>query len=501
MPTIIEKGLSKNKILSELARSPHGKLAEYIPVGREAARHEPEFLAHLIAWNDKNGQVRDSKVALPIVSLLEKIDADLRENALAHLALLDPRNLLRALRFAYEVRPGGHMNALARLVEQYLRFREDGNWDRVAVQHRRTLKELYALVHVKPNPHAEAVLFRGQRPKGSVFEAVALLSTMTPAEAAGTIMERKIPFLVAMGALGAKAKEPDLVMALIERMSPTELVTNAKMLEKLGVKDNPSLRAALEQALDRAKPSKKTTFKATRAAEALGEGAMGDKMRALQERQIKALGGIDGNWLVLGDKSPSMRDSIEVGRHIAATLAKMVKGQVHLVFFDNTPLYVDATGKDYDALMSSTRRVGAGGNGTSIGCGLQYILDKGIEVDGIAIATDGGENQPPVFPQVYEAYAEKFGKRPPVYVYLVDVVPQWREQTALWYSHFKTGLAAVGGHVQEFDLRGQQIDYYSLPNLVQTMRVNRYSLVDEVMATPLLRLADVFEKKGELIHA
>ena len=89
-------------------------------------------------------------------------------------------------------------------------------------------------------------------PKGSVFEAVAGLKKMSPVEAAGAILKFKIPFLVAAGALEEKAKEPDLVLALINRMSSSELVNNTKTLEKLGLKTNPALRGAFEKALEKA---------------------------------------------------------------------------------------------------------------------------------------------------------------------------------------------------------------------------------------------------------
>jgi len=46
---------------------------------------------------------------------------------------------------------------------------------------------------------------------------------------------------------------------------------------------------------------------------------------------------------VLGDKSGSMAACIEASRIIAATLAKVVKGKVHLIYFDTSPRYIDAT--------------------------------------------------------------------------------------------------------------------------------------------------------------
>src|SRR5579862_535195 len=96
-----EKGLTKNQILSELSRSPHGKLEEYLPVGRIAAEKESEFLAHLIAWNQIKGQVRDSQVALPIIALTAPaLDPEFVENALAHMAIQGPREFEKAYRFA-----------------------------------------------------------------------------------------------------------------------------------------------------------------------------------------------------------------------------------------------------------------------------------------------------------------------------------------------------------------------------------------------------------------
>jgi hypothetical protein len=241
-----ERGLTKNEIVSSLTKSPHGKLEEYQAVGARAAVEEPEFFGHLIAFNRIKGQIRDSKVALPVIALsVPGVHEDFRQNALAHLALLVPRELLRAIRFAIQIRTPGNGVALRRVVEQYLRAKEANwaVWERTAVQHRAALRGLYSIWHVKPGTMADAVLFKGQRPKGSVFEAIANLKNMTASEAAGTIMERKIPFLIAMGALGPKAKEPDLVLALIERMSAAELVNNTKMLEKLGIKTVPAAGA------------------------------------------------------------------------------------------------------------------------------------------------------------------------------------------------------------------------------------------------------------------
>jgi len=491
----METGLTKQKIISELSKSPHGKLDEYIVIGQQATRQEPEFFAHLIAWDRVKGQIRDAKVALPIVSLsLGTLPTDLAENSLAHLTLLNPRELLRAYRFALQIKVPGNMHTLRRLIAAYLSEKEE-NWprfERLALQHRKVLKELYALTHSNCGSKAQAILYGNDRklkqklsyPAGSLFEIVARLKDMSAAEAAGTIIERKIPFIIARGALGKKANEPDLVLALLERMTPNEIINNTQAFQRMGVKTNPALRGAFDAALKRASASTTNVLKASRAAEAIEDEETKEKLRGVQERQIQKLGGVEGNWLVLGDKSGSMAECIEVARHVAATLAKMVKGKVFLTFFDTMPTALDVTGMSMDTIKSATRHVTANG-GTSIGCGLLRTLERKEVVDGIAVISDAEENEPPFFADVYKKYSEFVGKEVPVYLYLLGRKPH----------AFGQLMSRAGFDLQEFDLP-RQVDYYSLPNLIQSMRTNRYSLIDEIMETRLLTLRDVFKQQA-----
>lgn len=486
-----EKGITKNRIIAELTKSPHGDLKEYLPVGQVAAKTEPEFFSHLIAWDRVKGQIRDSKVALPLIALMAPgLHPEFVENALAHFVAQGPRELLRAYRFALQLRPVGYMLRLRKLIEAWLRDKEGSRqeWDRIALQHRETLKELYSVAHVKPGKDYHNIVLNGKKldktpadlPATSVFSVVARLKTMDAAEAGAAIMHYKIPFLIALGALEARAKETDLVLALINAMTPTEVVTNTKMLEKMGVKTNPALRGAFEEAITKASKSTKNVLKTSRAAEAVEDAGLKQKLQGLQDKQLASMS-IDGNWLVLGDRSGSMRDAIEISRHVSGTLAKMVAGKVWLVFFDDSPMTIDVTGMSLDQIMAKTKHVRDGGS-TSIGCGLQRMLDDKAEIDGIAIVSDGGENATPYFHSVYKRYAEFAGKEPPVYLYHCGSMDQT----------FTRSMKAAGFDLQVFDL-ANNIDYYSLPNLVSTMRTNRYSLCDEVMAMPLLTLKDGFK--------
>lgn len=489
-----EVGLTKNQMLSELTRSPHGKLAEYVPLGLKASAQDPEFYAHLIAWNRLKGQIRDSKVALPVIALkTAELPEEFVENALAHLAVLGPRELERALRFALEIRIPGQTRKLVRVVRQYLAAIEKywPKWEAMTLQDRRTFANLYALAHAKRGDKAGDILFyqnngSAAHPAGTKFETVKQLSSMSSMEAAGAILENNIPFLIAQGALGKKVQDSELVLALIKRMTPSQLVTNTKMLERLGVKTNPALRGAFEEALEKASKSTKNVLKTTRAAEQMGDEELKAKLSKLQERQIQKLGGVEGNWLVLGDKSGSMTQAIESAKLVAATLAKMVKGQVHLIFFNTVADRVfDVTGQTYEQIKKDTKWITADG-GTSIGSGLQYCLDRKIEVDGIAIVSDGGENTAPYFNAVYGRYSQMIGKEVPVYLY----------QCSGDQPHLIKFMEQAKLDLQVLDIRSG-VDFYSLPDLVQTMRTQRYGLAEEIMAVPLLSLNDVFKTQTE----
>ena len=503
-----EEGLTKNKILSELSRSPHGELKEYIPVGQQAAKQEAEFLAHLIAWNHQKGQIRDSKVALPIVSLsVPGIANDFVENSLAHLALLGPRELLKAFQFGKEIKlPSLSKNKLFTLVRSYLKKTEKQGWNKwqhLAIQHRHTLKQLYSLTGFRADTENINIVLYGQKfdktkvpvPKGSIFEKVTQLKNMSAQEAAGTIMAWRIPFLVIQGALGEKLKDPDIALAMIKSMSATELVTNIKMLEKLGMKTNPALKGAYEEALGKAAKSTKNVLKTTRATEAIKDETLKANLRGLQEKQLQNMG-VEGNWLVLGDRSTSMTSTIEVARHVAGVLAKMVKGNVWLCFFNTSPQTIDVTGKPLDWINETTKHINANG-GTSIGCGLQRMLDSKVEVDGIVVVSDAAENTSPWFADVYKKYSEHYDKEVPVYLYRTVNQSNYGGDIDL-----KVSMDRLHFDIQEFDLT-KSIDYYSLPNLVATMRTNRYSLIDEILATPLLTLQSVLGQpnKKEAVNA
>ncbi|KKN46568.1 hypothetical protein LCGC14_0671640 [marine sediment metagenome] len=477
--------VSRNQLITELLRIGHGDLSIYNNIGLKAVASESELFAHLMAWNAKKGEVRDSKTAFPVLALRGAPDDELYENAIAHLCQLDPRNLLKAI-YYHRTLPAlngtGVGQTLKKNVKRYIQVREQnrGWWDKTVLQHRKSMKALYALFHVQPRPFAQKILFQGVYPPNSIFTAVKQLKNMDVQEAAGTILNKKIPFTIAVGALGGIKDKPDIILALLERMSGAELITNTKMLKRFGVFESPTLKSAYDSAIERTKKDKVSTLKAGKAASAVTDKKASGKLKQIQEDRLAQLGGIEGDWLVLGDKSGSMGTSIEVAKQIASLIAQQVKGSVHLVFFDTSPTYYDVTNKTLDEIQAMTSRIQAIG-GTSIGCGLDLIYNKGIIINGIAICSDGGDNTKSEFHQSYPKYAAKFGMEPTVYHFYVP-----GDQDALTANCNNARIL-----VERFDL-GQNVDYVSLPQIILTMRENRYQLVQEILDVPLLTLNEVF---------
>lgn len=484
---------TRNELISSLLKIGHRDLTGYIAPGLAAASTDADLFGHLIAWNEQTNKVRDAKVALPPLALrgLTRQDADLAENAVAHMLLLGPRELVRSYEFSKQLTRSGYpvsagwRKLMQSGIQRYLAEREASRnwWDKTVLQHRKTVKFLYRLAHKKPTAYAQQVLFNGIYPANSIFSKVAELKNLSPREAAGSILVHKIPLEVAIGSV-ATVKDNEIVLALIEGMTGNQLINNAKMLQKLGVMSDQALKGAFEAALERAKKSTKTsTLKAGQAAVALSDSKLAQKMSDLQEAKVSQLAGLEGDWLVLGDRSGSMSSTIDLARQIAGFIARQVKGKVYLVFFDSSPTFIDVTGKSYEEILTETRRIGPGGQ-TSMGCGLDYLRKKGMVVNGIAVATDGGENATPWFADIYKKYCTELGVEPTVYEYLVG---------SGYGSAFAQNCQAAGIALEQFNL-GRSVDYYSLPNLVAMMHTNRYQIFDDIMATPLRTINSVYER-------
>lgn len=524
-----EKAIDRKQAVAELLRSSHGHLSRYVPVALQMARTDADFMGRLVSYDHIKGVVRDAHIALPVLASVGYPREDYLDNAMAHLADLPPRELLRAVNFAQALRTGSTaftltrkprpvspgtlsepeaplpvfgpvdvpLRTIRRLTERYLRNLEADRqvFERVAVLHHWPVQQLYARFRMSRPEWVGRILFHREQkqialPDG-IFAIIRQLHVLDPPLAAGLAKKYRIPYLVLMGALGNKADTPSGQLAVLQAMSPTEVVTNAKKLKKMGVKADPAMRAAFAEALARVEKSTTATLKTTAAAEALADDpVLASKLHAVQEKQLDALDGIEGNWLICGDKSGSMEQSIEVSRMVAGITARTVKGKVLLCFFDSEPRFFDVTGATYEAIKALTSGVVAGG-GTNMAAPLKALLDKKIVVDGIVYVGDGGNNTDyanrPLHSvaKAYQTYTKKMDVEPTLYFYQTQGSDP---------NSFSPEMSQAGLDVVTFDLCRTHVDYHSLPSLVQTMKVGRYTLIDDIQGYPLRTVDEVLTR-------
>src|SRR5437660_856202 len=129
-------------------------------------------------------------------------------------------------------------------------------------------RRLYALLHVAPGERAQRVLFDEEPPADSKLAAVkALAQAKSPAEQARAILANRVPYRVA--ATVVQQMTPTVLLALIECMTPQELINNLGSLQRRGAMDNPDLKLLVEQKLEEAKTGARVSaFKAEEAMKA-----------------------------------------------------------------------------------------------------------------------------------------------------------------------------------------------------------------------------------------
>lgn len=504
----MEQSQARSSVVNLLNQSFHGDLEKYVTVTSQAMLADPEFVSHLIAHDAITGQIKDSKIALPIITLSNSaFPLDLLDNSLAHLAMLSPRELLKAHSFAIKLKiPSTRQKRLDALIRRYLYNKQESKFlVSTMVRHRRPLYALYKRTRAGSNGYISSVLFkRGDQPKG-VFTEIAGLKNMSPDQAAAVIARYKIPGVVVSGAMAGNRAVQDsakVTQATLENMTATEVVSKAKNLSKRGVRHDAALKSTFRDKLAKSVKSGKATLKTGVAAEEVEDEDLKAMLHELQERQIQAQKdagkGIDGNWLVICDRSQSQEVAIKLSCHITAAICKFVTGKVWLALCNNEVRGMDVTGLRLEQLAEALRHTTATGS-TSYGVGLDWAMQNSLDVHGIVIVGDGGENFPPVFAQALAEYERRIGKSIPVYLYQTYCEPRFANAQGGNPLQFGRHMQIYGKSHQfdVFDLTSQTIDYYSLPNLVQTMNCNRYGITDKIYACPLLTVDKVLSLKYE----
>lgn len=459
-------------ILNSLLTTPHRQLELVGKLHEDMVQRDPIFYGHLAVWYQQTGEVRDHKEVF-VGNLLTSKISEHRDAGFVMLQEFPPYQVARIVDFL-KVYRGKLPRSTRTAVRRYLKQREQNPlfFDRAALRARKAMKHLYASLHIKPSQRADAVLFKDNPPEDSLAYALKLVSiAASPLEQAQLIVEYNIPYAIAVGAI--KQLTPTVLVALINSMSPQEVINNLKSLQTRGAMENPQVKALINEKLEAAQSD-------VRVAALKGKVAAGAttldadtaaRLEMVMDEQVKRRGKITRPTALLVDKSASMESAIEVGKRIAALISGITEADLFVYAFDTLPYPVRASGQlsDWEKAFQHIKAGGA----TSIGSTLEAMRLRKQRVEQIIIVTDEGENTAPYFAPAYEAYKRDLMVEPSVLVVKVGYAYDWLEKR----------LQEKQVQVDSFTFAG---DYYSLPNLIPFLsRPSRLELLMEILETPL----------------
>ena len=460
-------------MLNSLLTTPHRQLEQVGKLHEEMVQRDPLFYGHLAVWYQRTGDVRDHKEVF-VGNLLTSTMTEHRDAGYVLLQEFPPYQVARIVDFL-KVHRGKLPRSTRTAVRRYLKDREKNFafFDRAALRARKAMKHLYASLHIKPSDRADAVLFKDNPPEDSLAFALKLMAiASSPLEQAQLIVEHKIPYTVAVGAI--KQLTPTVLVALINSMSPQEVINNLKSLQTRGAMENPQVKALINEKLEQAQGDVRVAaLKARVAADAAElDAETAARLERVTDEQVKKRGKITKPTALLIDKSSSMESAIEVGKRIAALISGITEADLFVYAFDTLPYPVKASGNQLSDWERAFQHLKAGG-ATSIGSPLEAMRLRKQRVEQIILVTDEGENSAPYFAETYDAYKHDLKVEPSVLVVKVGYAYDWLERR----------LQERQAQVDTFTFAG---DYYSLPNLIPLLsRPSRLELLMEILETPL----------------
>jgi hypothetical protein len=506
-------------ILNTLLTTPHRQLDAIHPIHQDMAEKDPRFYVRLAAWYNDNGAVRDHKEMFIVTLALSSFPGH-RDVGLALMRQLPPYEVARVLDFIHgrkttrkvvakaaapKVRArkaakkdkaaddgaaqaaqvktvveefGLFRNpprALRTEITRYLREREaDAAWfDSTVLIARKALKRMYALLHIPPAERAQKILFDEAPPADSrLFALRELARAENPADQARAIVEHQIPYRVA--ATVVRQMTPTVLVALIDRMTPQELINNLAAVRRRGALDNPDLKALVEAKLAEAKKDERVSaYKAKVAADAAGAAPeLAAALDAVTDARVKAKGRITRPTALLFDKSGSMNVALEVGRQLGALVSAVCAADLFAYAFDTIAYPLEPKGTAVADWEKALVGIHAGG-GTSCGVALDWMTKKRQRVEQLVFVTDEGDNTAPLFKDAYVAYAAALNVRPAVTVVKVGQASDQLEKAC----------RELGVPLNVVEFRG---DYYALPNVVPLLTMpSQADLLMEILNYPL----------------
>ena len=475
------------QILNSFLTTPHRKLEELAPLHTGALERDPLFYGHLAPWYFEKGEVRDHKL-LFVAHLATSEYPEFREAAWVLLQQLAPYEVARALDHTKKV-IGKTPRSFKGAIAHYLKTRENNlrQFDGAALRARDDLKHLYASLRIKPGARAQSILFDEQPPEDSPLFALKRLAKAESAEEqARVIVENKIPYTTAIGAI--RHMTPAVLVALINAMSPQEVINNMGALKKRGAMDDPEVKTLIDAKLALATTDKRvSTMKTKKAIAAAGLDEETERtLNEITDARVTAKVEIKRPTALFVDKSSSMSQAIEVAKQLAALISAVTTADFYVYAFDTAAFEIKATAArgDRPALSDwekAFRFVKADG-GTSIGVALAKMTKEKVYAEQLLIVTDEGENTAPYLADAWTEYCQQMQTSPSM---IIVRITHGGYQIPGSVEIFPKSLQDRGVELMRYTFGG---DIYSLPNVLPLLAMpSKAELADLIMGYELPR--------------
>lgn len=379
--------------------------------------------------------------------------------------------------------------ALRDAVQAYLRIREQNpkQMEGALLRQKNAMHYLYARSQILPQNDPDGwvnqFLFHNKAKEGSRLHALQKLSKCTePSDQAKIILEAKIPFQMATSAI--KAITPTVLVALIEVMTPQELLQSMSALQRYGAMDNADVKALIDGKLKKAKTSKGRIDALKAASAAASATGLSEETRKtmveITDTQLKRHGQIRAKTLLAIDKSGSMESAIELGKHIGASIAQScVNGNPPITYlFDTMATPVEWKASDGDITKKSSWdkkfQMFRANGGTAPETIIRALMARDVILEQIVLVTDEGENNSGQFADRMKEYKAKFGISPSVVIVRVGTSCNSMENT----------LKKAGIEVEVMEC--PKIDDVAIPNLIQLLsKKSVFDLVQDILQIDL----------------
>lgn len=384
-----------------------------------------------------------------------------------------------------------HKGMLKKAIDTYLRLREADSrrsqMEGALIRAKDDMRRLYAknnrLAQNDENGWINQWLFKNKAEEGSRLAALQQLSRENdPTRQAEIIFDNKLPFTSVVSLV--KNFTPAVWVALINAMSPQELLQSLNQMKRHGVYDNADLKAQIEAKLKKAKTSKGGRMDALKAEKAAKEANISEELRQelvdISDTQLSQKGEIKARTAILIDKSASMSRAIEIGKVIASTLSQACLEIPEVYLFDygsNRIVWNDRDGdpKKKSSWDNKLKMVKANG-GTCPNKVISDMIRANRSVEQIVLITDEGENERGRFARDLKQYEDHFGFRPNIVI--VRVPSSWGADDRMEKS-LKNNFFDVD--VLEISEASERAMSAALPNLIRMLsRKSVFDFVQEI---------------------